>query len=145
MKSIKIKDYLGNEIEGNWNEKFYSSKMENTKRICVNNKEVIIKNEDIEKISTTETAGKNVINNYFSKLNMEERAEVLTYLSTNLQKEYKKETNLYVNEFEKNSNKYLLVEEFKKLDFETKVQSFTRMKDDYKHQKSLEESGNWHN
>lgn len=145
MKSIKIKDYLGNEIEGNWNEKFYSSKMENTKRIYVNNKEVIIKNEDIEKISTTETAGKNVINNYFSKLNMEERAEVLTYLSTNLQKEYKKETNLYVNEFEKNSNKYLLVEEFKKLDFETKVQSFTRMKDDYKHQKSLEESGNWHN
>ena len=145
MKSIKIKDYLGNEIEGNWNEKFYSSKMENTKRIYVNNKEVIIKNEDIEKISTTETAGKNVINNYFSKLNMEERAEVLTYLSTNLQKEYKKETNLYVNEFEKNSNKYLLVEEFKKLDLETKVQSFTRMKDDYKHQKSLEESGNWHN
>ena len=145
MKSIKIKDYLGNEIEGNWNEKFYSSKMENTKRIYVNNKEVIIKNEDIEKISTTETAGKNVINNYFSKLNIEERAEVLTYLSTNLQKEYKKETNLYVNEFEKNSNKYLLVEEFKKLDLETKVQSFTRMKDDYKHQKSLEESGNWHN
>ena len=145
MKSIKIKDYLGNEIEGNWNEKFYSSKMENTKRIYVNNKEVIIKNEDIEKISTTETAGKNVINNYFSKLNMEERAEVLTYLSTNLQQEQKKETNLYVNEFEKNSNKYLLVEEFKKLDFETKVQSFTRMKDDYKHQKSLEESGNWHN
>lgn len=145
MRNIKINDYLGNEFEGNWNEKFYSSKIENTKRIYVDNKEVIIKNEDIEKISTTEKAGKNVINNYFSKLNMEEKAEVLTYLSTNLQKEYKKENNLYTNEFEKDSNKYLLVEEFKKLDFETKVQSFTRMKDDYKHQKSLEESGNWHN
>lgn len=145
MRNIKINDYLGNEIEGNWNEKFYSSKIENTKRIYVDNKEVIIKNEDIEKIGTTEKAGKNVINNYFSKLNMEERVEVLTYLSTNLQKEYKKETNLYINEFEKNSNKYLLVEEFKKLNFEAKVQSFTRMKNDYKHQKSLEESGNWHN
>ena len=145
MKNIKIKDYLGNELEGNWNEKFYSSKVEGTKRIYVDNKEVLINDEDVNKIGTTETASKQVIKNYFTKLDMQEREELLTFLSINLKKEHNKEDNLYLNTFDANSVQYLIVEEFKKNDFDNKVKCFTRMKNDYFNQKHLEETGKWHN
>lgn len=145
MKNIKVIDYLGKEIEGSWNEKFYSSKIENTKRIYIDNVEVLIKDEDVEKIGDTKKANRQVIENYFSKLNMEQREKILKYLSINLQKEYKKEENLYINEFENNSLQYLLTENFKNLDFDTKVKTFTNMKNDYFHQKDLIASGKWHN
>lgn len=145
MKNIRIIDYLGNEFDGSWNEKFYSSKINGTKRIYIDNTEVIIKNEDVDKIGNADKANRQVIDNYFSKLNTLEREETLKFLSENLQKEYKKENDLYINIFIKNSNQYLLVEEFKKLDFENKVKSFTNMKNDYLNQKNLEATGNWHN
>lgn len=145
MKDIKIKDYLGTEVEGKWNGKIYNSKIEGTKRIYINNTEVLIKNEDVEKISNINESIKQVIDNYFTKLNTQEREELLTYLSSNLQKEYKKEYNLYVNNFKDNSITYLLVEEFKKLDFNDKVDCFKNLKADYFNQKNLEETGNWHN
>lgn len=145
MKNIKVIDYLGKEFEGNWNEKIYSSNIDGTKRIYIDNVEVLIKNEDIEQIGNTEKASKQVVENYFSKLNTEEREELLKYISVNLQKEYKKEDNLYVNTFNKDSKQYLLIEEFKKNDFENKVKIFTSMKNDYFNQKNLEATGNWHN
>lgn len=144
MKNIKIKDYLGNEIEGNWNEKFYSSNVEGTKRIYVDNEEILIKNEDITSIGTEETASKQVIENYFAKLSMQEREELLTFLSINLKKEHNKEDNLYTNAFKSGSTQYLIVEEFKKNDFDNKVKCFTNMKNDYFQQKYLEETGKWH-
>lgn len=144
MKNIKIKDYLGNEIEGNWNEKFYSSNVEGTKRIYVDNEEILIKNEDITSIGTEETASKQVIENYFAKLSMQEREELLTFLSINLKKEHNKEDNLYTNTFKSGSTQYLIVEEFKKNDFDNKVKCFTNMKNDYFQQKYLEETGKWH-
>lgn len=145
MKNIKVTDYLGKEFEGNWNEKFYSSKIEGTKRIYVDNVEVLIKNEDVEKIGNVEKANRQVADNYFSKLNTQEREEVLKYMSINLQKEYKKEDNLYVNTFNKDSKQYLLIEEFNKNNFENKVKIFTDLKSDYFNQKHLESTGNWHN
>lgn len=145
MKNIKVVDYLGKEMEGNWNEKFYSSRIEGTKRIYIDNVEVLIKNEDVEKIGNVEKANKQVIENYFAKLTMEQREEILKYLSINLQKEYKKEENIYTNNFEANSLQFLLVENFKKLEFDTKVKTFTCMKNDYFHQKDLISTGNWHN
>lgn len=145
MKNIKILDYLGNKIEGNWNEKFYSSKIEGTKRIYVDNREILIKNEDVASIGTEEKASKQVVENYFTKLNTEEQEEILKYLSVNLQKEYKKEVNLYINTFKKDSKEYLLIEEFKKNNFENKVKIFTSIKNDYFNQKNLEDTGNWHN
>lgn len=144
MKNIKIKDYLGNNIEGNWNEKFYGSKIEGTKRIYLDNKEVLIKNEDVEKIGNSEKASSQVVDNYFSKLNMQEKEEILRYLSTNLQKENKKENDLYVNTFNRDSFQYLLIEEFKKMDFENKIKCFVSIKNDYFHQKDLISTGKWH-
>ena len=144
MKNIKVKDYLGNEIEGIWNGKFYSSKIEGTKRIYVDNKEILIKNEDVSSIGTEEKASKQVMENYFTKLNMQEREELLTFLSSNLKKEHNKENNTYENIFKTGSIQYLIVEEFKKNDFDNKVRCFTSLKNDYLHQKHLEETGNWH-
>lgn len=140
MENIKIKDYLGNKFEGNWNGKFYSSNISETKRIYINNKVVIIKNEDVDKIAPIDKANSQVIYNYFSKLNTAEREELLTYLSINLKKEHLKENNLYVNNFENTSITYLLVEDFKKMDFENKVKCFSSLKNDYYNQKSLEQS-----
>lgn len=145
MKKIKIKDYLGDEIEGDWNEKFYNSKIDETKRIYINGEEVFIKNEDVTSISTEEKASKQVLENYFTKLNMQEKEEILAFLSANLKKEHNNEDDLYINTFKIKSIQFLIVEEFKKNDFDNKVKCFTRMKNDYFNQKNLAETNNWHN
>ena len=145
MKNLKIVDYNGKEIEGNWNGKIYPSKIENTKRIYINNAEVIITNTEADKI-TNNTVEQQSTEYYFNKLDLEERAEILEYLSINALKESRKETtDLYINNFEKNSNKYLLVETFKVLSLEDKAKLFKNLKNDYLTAKSLENSGNWHN
>lgn len=145
MKNLKIVDYNGKEIEGNWNGKIYPSKIENTKRIYINNAEVIITNTEADKI-TNNTVEQQSTEYYFNKLDLEERAEILEYLSINALKESRKETtDLYINNFEKNSSKYLLVETFKVLSLEDKAKLFKNLKNDYLTAKSLENSGNWHN
>lgn len=145
MKSLKIVDYNGKEIEGSWNGKIYPSKIEDTKRIYINNAEVIITNIEANKI-TNNTVEQQSAEYYFNKLNLEERAEILEYLSINALKESRKETtDLYINNFEKNSNKYLLVETFKVLSLEDKAKLFKNLKNDYLTAKSLENSSNWHN
>lgn len=85
------------------------------------------------------------IKKYFEKIKLDEQNEILSYLGKNALKEYRGETkNLYINKFEKNSNKYLIVDNFKALSFEDKAKIFKYLKNDYLTQMSFKENKTWH-
>lgn len=144
MKKIKTIDYTGTEKEGSWNGKIYPSKTENTKRIYLNNMEVLITDIEADKL-TNGNVKQQLVEYFFEKLELEAQNEILGYLSINATKEYKGETkDLYINNFERDSNKYLLVENFKVLSLEDKAKLFNYLKNDYLSAKSLLNSGDWH-
>lgn len=91
MKTISITNWKGNKYEGEWNEKFYSSKIEGHNelfRIYINNESYHITSEERERIENSlnktkvekDNASIALIKNEFEKLDKEAKEKLLNYL-----------------------------------------------------------------
>lgn len=96
MKRIKVKNWKGNEYEGEWNEKFYEAQVEGDKtgiyRIYINNERIHITEEEKEKI-IKEIAGNKIeednqririIKEEFRKLDKKAKELLIEYLQDNM-------------------------------------------------------------
>lgn len=91
MIYVKINNYKGNEFEGDWNEKFYESNLDDKTlfRVYINNRPYHITKEEkeriLEKISTNKIDMDNyrigIIKEEFSKLDKKAKELLLQYLS----------------------------------------------------------------
>lgn len=94
MKRIKVKTWKGKEIEGIWNEKFYSAQIEGNSegiyRIYIDNERVHITEEEKERLinesstSKIEEANKRIslIKREFEKLDKEAQKAVAEYFNS---------------------------------------------------------------
>ena len=93
MKKISVKNWQGKEVNGEWNEKFYDSQLDDKTliRIYVDNKRWHITKEEQEKLIKESSSNKIDEDNYrigiiienFMKLDIKAREMLLEHLSNN--------------------------------------------------------------